>query len=224
MGIRCEELLKLMPRYPQKCVFFGHKGHSMDPILLEGDLLEVLPYKEGQVKIGDIIVFYSPDSDAIIAHRAVSVKPDGICTRGDNNMFDDPWCLHCSAVIGKVISATRYQKRRDVQGGLRGLVLARWHHRWYKLGRRCIYLIYPIYRLIPGLSILSQKILPGLGVHLIKPRVIVFRANDNRKIILQSGERIIGEYNAINGQWHINFLFSFFIDRSTLPDLEDEAS
>lgn len=213
-----------MPRYPQKCVFFRHKEHSMDPILLEGDLLEVLPYKDEQVKIGDIIVFYSPKSDAIIAHRAVSVKPDGICTRGDNNRFDDSWCLHRSAVIGKVISATRYQKRRDVQGGLLGLVLARWRHRWYKLGRMCIYLIYTIYRFIPCLSILSQKILPSLGVHFIKPKVAVFKANDNRKIILLSGERIIGEYSTINGQWHINFLFSFFIDRSALPDLKNEAN
>lgn len=200
----------------EKCLFFAHTGHSMDPVLLDRDLLEVLPYKDEPVKVGDIIVFHSPDDDTIIAHRAISVEPSGIYTRGDNNVLDDRWCLQRLAIIGKVISATNYTKRRSVRGGFRGLASARWRHCWHKLGRKCIYYIYPIYRLIS-----SQKILPRLGVRIFKPRAAIFRADDSSKIILLSGERVIGQYDVDTGRWHINCLYRLIIDGSSLPEIDN---
>lgn len=218
MDIRHKKLLMFMSNEDElKCLFFAHKGHSMDPVLLDGDLLEVLPYKDKPVKRGDVIVFHSLNNNTIIAHRAISDKPSGIYTRGDNNIFDDPWCLHHSAIIGKVISSTNYLKRRKVHGGFRGLVLARWRQCRHKSGRKCISFIYPIYRLVS-----SQKLLYRLGVHFIKPRVVNFRTNDDSKIILLSGERVIGQYNTCTGRWHISYFYRMFIDRSALPNLDNE--
>ncbi len=200
-----------------KCLLFAHKGHSMDPVLLDGDLLEVLPYKDSPVKMGDVIVFYSPKNDTIMAHRAVSDNSDGIYTRGDSNMFNDPWSLHRSAIIGNVISSTNYLKRRKVHGGFRGLVLAKWRHCLNKLDRKCICFIYPVYRLVS-----NRKALQRLGSHIISPQIIRFRDNGDSKALLVSGERVIGQYNTCTGQWHINYFYRLFIDRSALPDSDNE--
>jgi hypothetical protein len=76
---------------PRKYLYFAHIGCSMDPILIEHDLLEVLPCNDKPIRVGDVIVFHSPMNGTIFAHRVTAVLPDGIRTSGDNNRYEDPW-------------------------------------------------------------------------------------------------------------------------------------
>jgi signal peptidase I len=198
---------------PNDCLFFVHTGHSMAPILLDQDLLEVSPHNDESIKKGNVIVFYSPDDGTIIAHRVTSVKSGGIVTRGDNNMAEDPWRLPHSAVIGKVMFASNRHGRRNVQRGLRDPIMARWLCSWNKLYHKSVYYIYQI---CPPIS--SQKMLPCLVISLFKPKVAVFKAEGDRKILLFFGKRIIGEYNVNKGRWQINKFYSLFIDSAALPN------
>jgi signal peptidase len=93
-------------------------GHSMEPTLLEGDLIIIqgglnasnikVGYKNSNPE-GDIIVFYKPGatSDQKIVHRAVKNGTDEhgfyIITRGDNVQGDDPWKVRPQHIIGKVV-------------------------------------------------------------------------------------------------------------------------
>ncbi|MBI2045350.1 hypothetical protein HYT23_04800 [Candidatus Pacearchaeota archaeon] len=65
---------------------------SMAPILGEDSIgIEIIPYSESQIKVGDIITFEK--DGVLIAHRVISIGTgkEGIffVTRGDNNNADD---------------------------------------------------------------------------------------------------------------------------------------
>jgi signal peptidase len=60
---------------------------SMDPIFYKGDMIIV--YGEKNIKLGDIVVFDSPDNRYPIIHRVVQIKDSGIVSKGDNNPVSD---------------------------------------------------------------------------------------------------------------------------------------
>lgn len=65
---------------------------SMEPAFQRGDLL-FLWNRESRLKVGDIIVYDSPERDIPIVHRILrehsSDKKQLILTKGDNNPVDD---------------------------------------------------------------------------------------------------------------------------------------
>ncbi|MCP3858125.1 MAG: hypothetical protein GY704_00590, partial [Phycisphaeraceae bacterium] len=81
----------------------AHTGSSMNPCLCELDLLEVVPYGNRPVKVGDVILFMPPGGDQPIVHRVVDVAPEGILTRGDNSLHKDPWRLTPGDITGRVL-------------------------------------------------------------------------------------------------------------------------
>lgn len=228
----CRKLLKPMPEdnrlsqadaissplliRPSKYIHFAHIGRSMNPILIEHDLLEVLPYNDKPIRAGDVVAFQSPLDGTIFAHRVTAVLPEGIKTSGDNNRYEDPWCLHRTAIIGKVNAAIRHRQRRRVHGGFKGQMFAKLSHWRYKLSLKGIYFLYPFYQFI-----LNQRILTGIGALFIRPRVVVFKAKDTSNIILLSGKRMIGQYSTDRNRWHIGRFYRLFIDESTLPNFDN---
>jgi hypothetical protein len=195
-------------------LFFAHGGRSMNPILWQGDLLEVIPYHDTSIKAGDIIIFNSPEDESFIVHRVISISSEGIHTKGDNNNHRDHWSLRSSDIIGKVIAATYSMKRRNLRGGLLGLLLARWSHSMYEIFRCGIYHMRPIYMLLE-----SQDILYHLGTHFIEPKVTVFKGNSENGVMLLSGRRIIGRYNYSKNQWNLHCVYRLFIDENAIPDI-----
>ena len=50
------------------------------------------------LRVGDVITYSHPgagaDQDAMVTHRIVSIRPEGIRTQGDAEATADPWVLH----------------------------------------------------------------------------------------------------------------------------------
>jgi len=58
------------------------QGVSMLPMLCEGMILELGPFRREQTKIGDVVVFLQEET--LVAHRVIGFLRDGLETSGDN--------------------------------------------------------------------------------------------------------------------------------------------
>ena len=76
-------------------------SESMDPTFYKGDMILVQGVED--VSVGDIIVFDVPDRAYPIIHRIYEITPDGIRTKGDNNLYVDPWTISQKDIYGKAI-------------------------------------------------------------------------------------------------------------------------
>ena len=87
---------------------------SMEPTFSGGEILITARAKE--YKVGDIISFKSPETDALIKeelgsvgwrdyimHRIVEVNRTGIITKGDGINHVDPWIITPEHIRGKVV-------------------------------------------------------------------------------------------------------------------------
>lgn len=82
-------------------------GSSMSPLLAEGRVVEVVPFKEQKIRVGDIVCFKSKSQ--LTAHRVVKLMPSGcsgesfVLTKGDNvRHFDLP--LSTRQILGRVVT------------------------------------------------------------------------------------------------------------------------
>lgn len=89
---------------------------SMKPALNEGDVLIIQKVPDGQIQIGDIIVFWArswgyEDPGTPVVHRVIDITTLGESwyeTKGDNNPGTDTALTPYSNVIGKVIFQIPY--------------------------------------------------------------------------------------------------------------------
>ena len=191
----------------KKSLFFAHVSRSMNPTLWEKDLLEVVPYEqENDVRIGDVIVFSSPVDETIVAHRVIAIFEEGICTKGDNNSAEDSWRLGADAIFGKVVAVSRNKEHHPILGGMAGLLIASWSNKNQRMKTKAIRHLYPFYRVISNIDIFKN-----CGSQFIKPKVAVFKEKERSKMVLFSGDRVIGRYNEELGEWNINYLYRLFI-------------
>lgn len=96
---------------------FGHSvlrvvTGSMTPSISVGDYIIVEKIPQEDLKVGDIISFYS-EADEIMGmvntHRIYEINPDGsYVTKGDANMIEDDAPVHYDRVIGKYIGKSRF--------------------------------------------------------------------------------------------------------------------
>lgn len=79
---------------------------SMAPTIQAGDGYVVVG--AGQVAVGDVVVFSSPERGGYVTHRVVGESPEGFVTRGDANPSTDQETgmapVPRSAIVGKVLS------------------------------------------------------------------------------------------------------------------------
>lgn len=68
---------------------FGIRGGSMAPTFRDDDIVFTVKYPRENLMVGDIAVFYLEKADGMVAHRVISVQPDGVITKGDANFSDD---------------------------------------------------------------------------------------------------------------------------------------
>ena len=121
-------LFKLLPKrdLDKKNRFYCiYQGTSMNPILRELDVMEIVPYGESPMKIGDVILFpHFLKEEKHVVHRVTAIKPYGVCTRGDNNPLKDPWVTSSNNIIGRVVAAWRGDKRVGISRGMSGSLTA----------------------------------------------------------------------------------------------------
>ncbi len=85
--------------------FYRVRSGSMGKLLPVGCVCFVSTYsKYDSVETGDVISF-KVDDDMFVTHRAVRITPEGIITKGDENMTEDPDVVTKDNYIGKTVFA-----------------------------------------------------------------------------------------------------------------------
>jgi hypothetical protein len=189
----------------------------MNPTLREPEIMEIKPYENRPVRVGDVVFFVSPETAQSVVHRIVRVTPAGLCTLGDNNTKEDTFLLQIESIKGQVVAAWRGQKRRKIAGGYQGRLTSRWL-RWRRvLDRSVAPLLHPFYRAISHWGLIAW-LLPAP----FRPRVVVFHARGRDQFQLFLGQRIIGRYDDQRHQWQIQRPFRLFVDGRILPKQQNE--
>lgn len=193
---------------PSSVYFCAHFGTSMNPTLCELDLLEIEPYGNRSVRVGDVICFVPPDWNRPAVHRVVSVTSEGIRTRGDNNNLIDSWVIVPEDVIGQVVRATRGNWRRPIFGGIAGRlwaveikvvkVLMKFPSRFYHLLAR---------------SGVVRYLLP---LHK-RMHIITINQPTGEELQLLLGRWLVGRCKPGMEHWWIQRPFRLFIDMDSLP-------
>lgn len=77
----------------KKSIKFRTKGHSMIPVILQGDIITISPYGKGTPVQGDIVAYINPETQGLIVHRLIKIARSAFVAKGDN-------CRHKDAVYG----------------------------------------------------------------------------------------------------------------------------
>ena len=105
---------------PQDLIFIESTGFSMWPFLKAGERLVVKKAGEGDLKIGDIILYHS--NNQMVCHRLVKkvVCEDGYLfyARGDNSLSSGELVTE-DILIGKVIGSFKNGRFISLSGGWR---------------------------------------------------------------------------------------------------------
>jgi signal peptidase len=192
--------------------FAAYVGPSMNPTLREPAMMEIVPYDNTPVRVGDVVLFSPPRSNRPVVHRIARVTPAGLSTLGDNNTREDPCLLQPTDIQGRVVAVWRGQKRRIVAGGLRGRLAVR-RLRWLRPpGRGVSRVLHPLYHALSHRGRIA-RLLPAPA----RPRVVVFHGEDQDQVRVVWGQLVIGRYDTQNHRWQIRRPFRVFVDERALP-------
>ncbi len=172
-----------------------YRGRSMLAVFRPGDYLVLEAAHLDQIRIGDVVVFHSPDTDddtGTIVHRVIAISPEGLTTQGDTNPWPDGVLVTAENLLGRVIALERRGRRRAVWGGRLGLGwarLVRAVRRAQRIG--WLRLFQPIGHLPWGLLRASR-----LPVLLWKPKInrVRFAAKDGYVIKYMCGRRAVARW------------------------------
>ena len=203
----------------QQIIYIPLSGPSMTPTLLEFDLLEVQPYDEQSVQIGDVVAFQLSRGAKHIVHRVLRVGPQGIRTLGDNNLYEDPLDLETEALTGRVIAVWRGQKRRNVYGGQAGRLIARTVRITRTLDRSISRVLRSTYHALARRGTL-RAVLPRS----LRPRVVRFGNTEHPSMMLLFLGRVIGRYDVDRRQWVIRRPYKLIVEEDLLPVLKDHKA
>ena len=202
---------------PGALFFAAYVGPSMNPILREPEIMEVVPYDCRPLCVGDVVFFLSPNADQPVVHRIVRMAPEGISTLGDYNTQEDTFLLQPRHIKGQVVAAWRGRKRRQIAGGLQGRLTSRWLRCRCVLDRGGSCLLHPFYHALSRCGVIAS-LLPAP----LRSRVVVFQAQGRDQFRLLWGQHIIGRYHEQKRQWQIQRPFRLFVDERALHRQQDE--
>jgi len=201
---------------PQTVIY---KGPSMNPTLKPGDRLFVTPCDGRKIQRGDVVVFTPPRADYKIIHRIISVEPQGIKTRGDNNNQVDPWLLRHDQILGRVFFSERGNRRRKVFGGTIGQLLGVAIRTIHALDARVSSRLWPAYDRLARAGVF-RRWLPAS----MKARAISLSHPAGTELQLLMGRRAIGRWLPGKSGWNIRRPFRLFVDEESLPENPGKVS
>jgi hypothetical protein len=184
----------------------------MNPTLREPEILEIMPYGNRPLQVGDVVFFRSPGAHQTVVYRIVRLTPEGIFTRGDNNRRDDAFVLQPEEINGRVVAAWQGRKNRAVAGGRRGRLIGRWLPWKRLLDRDISYLLHSFYHALTHWRFLTTLLPIGL-----RPKIVVFQNKGISRPCILLGRRIIGRYDDRRQQWQIRRPFRLIVDVHRLP-------
>ncbi len=188
-------------------------GCSMKPTLVEGDLVEVRPYKQNMVKIGDIIYYQLPTASKMNAtiHRVVRITPQGVIARGDHNSHDDADPIPFEFIFGQVTAVWRGSRRRKLAGGYKGVAYCKFHQSLLVCGRVFLPILRPFYRML-----VRSEIIAGCLPWRFQPKIVEFSDGDKTHLQFVWRKRVIGVFDQDAGRWKISPPFHLFLSGKTL--------
>jgi signal peptidase len=199
-----------MPLDYSKLIFY--RGPSMNPTLKVPDMLYLLPYQDGRILPGDVVVFRPPNSKRLVVHRVVSVDAEAIRTRGDNNRRIDPWVITPDRVIGRVVEAQRGSRYRSLSSGARGRIHLQVVRANRALALKLARLLAPVYHRLARRGVF-RRWLPRRR----RMRVVSFERPGGRELRLLLGRSVIGHRVPGGNGWEIRPPFRLFVDEESLP-------
>ncbi len=187
-----------------------YTGTSMNPLMREGDVVEICPYEGQEIRLGDVVAFAHPEKPEKVIHRVVAVGPSGVQTRGDNTPAADDWILQPADLLGRVVAIRRQGRRlpvpREVPASLYVLKGRRW------LDRAVSRLLHPVYDRLAR-SGLFQAVLGSW----LKPELICLPMEAGPEWQLWLGKLLIGRKRPHQPYWTIRRPFRLFVDEAALP-------
>ena len=195
-------------------------GSSMDPGLLQDDILAWVPVSERLPVRGDVIIFEDPDSsNRLIIHRIVGVNPDGTyVTRGDNIRYDDVNPVPLTSIRGVVTGGVRDDCTLEVPLGSAGM----WFHRYAQLRMRILSVLQKMFSR-PYQFLSRQKILFRIVPQRYRQRLVVVKTNEGYDLQVYLGKHLVGWKGEGDWGWTITPPFRLFIDYRNLPESPAEA-
>ncbi len=103
---------------------FEARGTSMEPFIMDRDIVTVAPLAASRPKPGDIAAFVHPVSGGVRVHRVVKVESGRYFLKGDNAL-DADGALARDMILGLVVRLERQGRARAVGPSLGAAVLAR---------------------------------------------------------------------------------------------------
>ena len=192
--------------------FAVYTGPSMNPTLREPELLEIIPYGNRLIEIGDVVCFRSPVTGRQIVHRIIRLTPEGIATQGDNNSREDQYLLKSEDIFGRVAAAWCGSRRRAVAGGRRGVWIGRGGRWKSRLDKKGANLLHPLYYALTQRGGFSHFLPQGL-----RPRVVIFKINGQNQFGLFIRKRLVGRYDKNREQWFIRHPFRLLVNVNRIP-------
>lgn len=188
-------------------------GCSMKPTLIDGDLVEVVPYKQNTAKIGDIIYYQLPAANKKNAtvHRVVRIIPEGVITRGDHNALDDADPIPSEFILGQVTAVWRGSHRRKVAGGYMGVAYYKFYQFLLGCGNVILPILRPFYRILVRWDIIACC-LPQR----FRPKIVEFRDGEKKHLQFVWRKRVIGEFDQNLGKWKIHPPFRLLFSEKTI--------
>ncbi len=194
-------------------------GTSMNPWLLQNDILEWVPVSERLPVLGDVIIFHDPaNTGCLIIHRAVSKYPDGsYCTRGDNMRCNDGHPVMLSAIIGVVTGGIRDERPLDVPMGYAGLRYQQYAQQRVKLISLFEHFFTRTYR-----KISQKKVMCRIVPQRYRQRHVLVKTHEGYDLQVYLGKRLVGWKGEKDRDWTILPPYRLFIDWGHLPDCPAE--
>ena len=199
---------KLSSRKSRSVFFCAHFGTSMNPTLCELDVLEIAPYGNRPIRVGDVIFFVLPDWTRPAVHRVVRITPECISTRGDNNNLIDSWVIVPEDVIGQVLRAARGKVKRPIFGGIAGQLWA--------VGVSIFKVVVKVPSFFYHLLACSRLLRYLLPLHK-RMRIITINQPGGEELQLVLGHWLVGRHKLGTERWWIRRPFRLFVDERSLP-------
>lgn len=174
---------------------------------VDGDFLHVSEIELESLTPGDVVVFKRSGEDTnneLTAHRIVVVDEDGICTRGDYNLYEDEKKLDANHLLGIVLLCERKGRTFKVARGFWGLLKSQRIRLVLLTKRRLFSLMSPFYSLLK-----KTRLVPGIW----KPdlKMVMFDSEEGQKFkYTHNGKTVIvrdGDNNIIFRRRPYDLLF-----------------
>ena len=190
-----------------------YTGPSMNPVLFEQDLLDVLPYGTRNARVGDVICFQTPEK--LVVHRVIGIGSEGVRTQGDNNHIPDLVFQRPEHILGVVVAASRGRVNRNIPGGSHGRMI-----RVYVRMRKQVIIMSGLLMKIAQPVLSVSRVVINRAVPGMNPRVILFATRNLRILRVYIGNHLAGEYDTRKKCWSMLFPFQFVVDKNYLPAVE----